>query len=114
MHGRPQPGYRRLYRKVDAGVGEPPLLDHREDEARRADLEVRRHLAHVGVADDDVQPPVALRVRVRLIAGVDDRPFQRRLKTDLDFKEVGPPRDLEPVLAAVLTDADAAGAGDDL
>ncbi len=49
-------------------------LDHPQDEVGRADLEHRRRLAHVRVADDDVQPPVPLGVRVRLVPGVDDRP----------------------------------------
>ena len=40
----------------------------------RADLEQRGDLVHVRVADDDVQPAVALGVGVRLVAGVDDRP----------------------------------------
>ena len=49
-------------------------LDHPQHEVGGADLEQRRRLAHVRVADDDVQPAVALGVGVRLVAGVDDRP----------------------------------------
>ena len=43
-----------------------------------ADLEQRRRLGHVGVADDDVQAAVALGVGVRLVASVDDRAGPRR------------------------------------
>ena len=52
----------------DAGLDQP------QHQFRRADLQQRRRLAHVGVTDDDVQAPVALRIGVRLVAGVDDRP----------------------------------------
>ena len=43
-------------------VAERVVLDHRQDDLRRADLEVRGDLAQVGVADDDVQPAVLLGV----------------------------------------------------
>src|SRR3954447_15003799 len=49
-------------------------LDHPQHQVGHGDLEQRRRLVHVRVADDDVQPPVALGVGVRLVAGVDDRP----------------------------------------
>ena len=49
-------------------------LDHPQHEVAGPDLEHRGRLAHVRVADDDVQPPVVLGVGVRLVAGVDDRP----------------------------------------
>ena len=66
-----------------------------EDDRRHADLEERGDLGEVGVADDHVEPAVALRVGVRLVAGVDDRPLQRRLEADLLLEEVGPLADLE-------------------
>ena len=91
-----------------------PVLDHREHQRGRADLEVGRDLGQVGVADDHVQAAVLLRVGVRLVAGVDDRPLERGLEADLDLEEVGALADLEAVLAAVLADADPAGAADDL
>src|SRR3954453_19105420 len=50
------------------------LLDHPQHQVARGDLEHRRRLAHVRGPDDHVQPPVALGVGVRLVAGVDDRP----------------------------------------
>ena len=50
------------------------LLDHPQHEVAGGHLEHRGRLAHVGVADDDVQPAVPLGVGVRLVAGVDDRP----------------------------------------
>ena len=53
-------------------------------------------------------------IGVRLVAGVDDRPLQRGLQADLDLEVVRPLADLEAVLAAVLTDADASGAAHDL
>ncbi len=80
----------------------------------RAELEVGRDLGEVGVADDDVQPAVLLGDGVRLVAGVDDRALQRRLEADLDLEVVGALGDLEAVAAAVLADADPAGAAHDL
>src|SRR6202022_2571687 len=49
-------------------------FDHLQDQRRGAHLEHGGGLAHVGVADDDVQPPVFFGVGVRLVAGVDNRP----------------------------------------
>ena len=48
-------------------------LHHPQHEVGDADLHEGRPLAHVRVADDHVEPTVALRVGVRLVAGVDDR-----------------------------------------
>ena len=60
------------------------------------------HLGQVGVAHDDVQPPVLLGVAVGLVAGVDDGPLERGLEPDLLLEEVGPLGELEG-------DVDAAG-----
>ena len=65
------------------------VLDHREHDRGGADLEERRDLAQVRVADDHVQAPVLLRVGVRLVARVDDRALQRGLEPDLLLEEVG-------------------------
>src|SRR5207244_8136300 len=43
-----------------------------EDESGSAHLEVRGDLGHVRIAHDDVKATVLLRVRVRLVARVDD------------------------------------------
>ena len=77
---------------------------------------------HVGVADDDVQPPVLLGVGVGLVAGVDDRPLQRGLEADLLLEEVGPLADSwygtssapSPALAADLARAAEQLAGDEV
>ena len=45
----------------------------RSTRSQVATLSMRGGLAHVRVADDHVQPAVALGVGVRLVAGVDDR-----------------------------------------
>ena len=50
------------------------LFEHAQEDRRRPDLEERRVLAHVRVADDHVQPAEPLGVGVGLVAGVDDRP----------------------------------------
>jgi hypothetical protein len=88
--------------QVDAVGAQPAVLDHGQHQRRGAHLEVGRDLREVGVADDHVQPPVLVRVGVRLVAGVDDRPLQRGLEPHLDLEEVGPLADLEAVLAPVL------------
>ncbi len=61
-----------------------------------------------------MQPAVLLGVGVRLVAGVDDRPLERRLEAHLDLEEVGALAELEAVAVAVLAQADPAGAADDL
>ena len=48
-------------------------LDHPQDQVGDPHLHERRPLAHVRVADDHVEPAVALGVGVGLVAGVDDR-----------------------------------------
>ena len=53
------------------------LLDHPHHQIRHPDLQQRRELAHVRVADDDVQAAESFGVGVRLVAGVDDRPGPR-------------------------------------
>ena len=50
------------------------VLEHAQQHGGRPDLEEGRVLAHVRVADDDVEAAVALGVGVGLVAGVDDRP----------------------------------------
>jgi len=60
-----------LEREVAPGAG--VLLEHPQHDRRRADLEERRVLAHVGVAHDHVEAPEAFGVGVRLVSGVDDR-----------------------------------------
>ena len=83
----------RLDRLLDREVaGQRPRLDHGQHQRRRPDLEVRRDLGEVRVADDHVQPAVLVGVGVRLVAGVDDRPLQRRLQAHLDLEEVRPLR----------------------
>ena len=57
---------------------EAPVLDHVEDQRRRANLQVGRHLGHAGVADDHVQATEALAVGVGLVARVDHRPAGHR------------------------------------
>ena len=52
----------------DASLNEP------QHQLRAPHLQQGGRLAHVRVPDDDVQASVALRIRVRLVAGVDDRP----------------------------------------
>ncbi len=100
---------------VDAQVGgQEPVLDHRQHQRRRAQLEVGGQLAHIGVAEDHVQPAVLFGIRVRLVTGIDDRPLQRRLQAHLDFEEVGSLADLEAFLPAVGAAPHPAGPADDL
>ena len=61
----------------------------------RPDLQEGRDLRQVRVADDHVQPAVLLRIGVRFVAGVDDRPLEGRLEPDLLLEEVGPLAELE-------------------
>ena len=107
MHGVHRPGQRK--------VGEVhALFDEIQHQCGGTQLEVRRRLREVRIADDDVQPTVLVGVGVRLVARVDDAAFERRLETDLDLDVVGALRQLESGLIARRADADAAGAGDHL
>ena len=79
-----QRGYRVLQRQVRQCL----VLGHLQDDRRRTHLEEGRHLAHVRVADDAMQPPVLLRVGMRFVARVDDRALERGLETHLGLEEV--------------------------
>jgi hypothetical protein len=78
----------RRHRRRQREVGGVAVLDQLEDERRRAELQQRRDLAQVRVADDHVQPAVLLGVGVRLVARVDDRALQGGFETDLGLEEV--------------------------
>src|SRR5699024_6004698 len=54
-------------------LGHLTLLEQPQDRSGGADLEVRGYLQEVRISDDDVQAAVFVRVRVRLIPGIDDR-----------------------------------------
>ena len=71
------------------------VVDHGHPERGGAELQEGGDLGHVGVADDHVEPAVLARVGVRLVAGVDDGPLQRRLEAHLLLEEVGALGDLE-------------------
>ena len=93
--------------------GRNAVLDHLEHDRGGPDLQERRDLAHVRVADDHVQPPVPLGVGVRLVARVDDRALQGRLEPDLGLEEVRALRELEHPAAPLVPrrlGADLAGA----
>ena len=47
-------------------------LEHAQHEVGSSDLQHRRGLAHIAIADDDVKPSIQVSIRVRLIAGIDD------------------------------------------
>ena len=116
---REVPGHvvERRHRRRQREVGDVAVLDQLEDERRRPELQQRRDLAQVRVADDHVQPAVLLGVGVRLVARVDDRALQRGLQTDLGLEEVRALRDLvavpRPLVPRRLA-AQLAGAAEDL
>jgi hypothetical protein len=106
----------RLDRIVELQQVEPlvPRLDRGEDERRRADLEQRRNVHAVRVADDDVQAPPTGGVGVRLVPRVDDRPPQGGLEADLGLHVVRALGDLEARLLAALPEPHPARSGEDL
>ena len=87
-------------------------LDHLQHQRRAADLEEGGGLAHVRVADDDVQPAVPLGVGVRLVPGVDDRPGPGGRRRDALPDVVGPLGQAVGRAARGLQDL--AGTGDQL
>ena len=108
---RPQIGHGCLQGQV---LGKEAVLDHRQDQRGRAELEIGGQLAHVGVTDDHVQPSVTLRIGVGLVPGVDDGPLERGLQADLHLEEVGTLGQLEARTLSVGTRTDLARPADHL
>ena len=71
------------------------LLDQLEDERGGADLERSRDLAHVGIANDDVEAAVPGDIGVGLVAGIDDRAPVHRVDGDEHAEEIRALRNLE-------------------
>ena len=92
-------------------------LDEFQHQRGRAHLERRGDLAHVRVADDDVETPVLAAVGVRFVARVDERTAVHRVDADHHTEEIRALRNLvEPRLAgdALGLDAHLARAGKNL
>ena len=86
----------RRHRRGEGEVGaQEVVVDHRQHDSGRAELQKRRYLRQVGVADDHVQAPVLLSVGMGLVSGVHYRALQRRLEADLLLEEVGPLAELK-------------------
>ena len=84
------------------------FLDQLEDQCGGADLQRRGDLAHVGIADDDVKPPVKADVRVRLIPGIDDGAAIHRVDGTKDAEKIRTLRNLkDPLLALRILAFDA-------
>ncbi len=66
------------------------VLQHPQHDARRPDLQESGVLAHVGITDDHVQPPVAFGVGMRFVPGIDDRPATRGGRRDAFPDVLGP------------------------
>ena len=77
------------------GCGEPELtgegvvFDEGEHDRGGTDLQKGLELRHVGVAHDHMESSILAGIGVRLVTGVDDRAFERRLQPDLLFEEIG-------------------------
>ena len=52
----------------------PTILDQLEDQARRSKLQRRRIFSHIGIAQQQVDAAILVRIRQRLVARIDDRP----------------------------------------
>jgi len=48
------------------------FFDHGQHQRRRADLQIGHELRHIGIPDDDMEPPVAFRIGMRFVSGIDD------------------------------------------
>jgi hypothetical protein len=83
-------------------VGQVLVLDHLQDDRGGPELQVGRHLAHVGVADDHVEPPVLVGIGVGLVARVDDRSLERRLQAHFGLEEVRPLAELVAMAVPVV------------
>ena len=76
-------------------AGEGVVLGERQHEGGRADLQERRDLRRVGIADDHVEAAVFAGVGVGFVASVDDRTLQRGFEPHLLLEEVGALCELE-------------------
>jgi hypothetical protein len=76
-------------------------LDKIKHESGTADLHRGRPLRHIRIADDDVKPSVSLRVSMRFISGIDDRPTVHRVDRAEHAEEI---RSLGELVDARLTD----------
>ena len=72
-----------------------PLLDQIQHQGRRANLQRRGKLAHVGVADDHVKPPVLFGIRMRFVTGIHQGPAVHRIDGTQHTEEIGSLRDLK-------------------
>ena len=70
------------------------VLDHTQDELRSADLQVRRDLTHIRIAEYNMQPPKAPTVSMRLIARVQQGTSGHGVNTEHRFAKVRPLGDL--------------------
>ena len=105
----------RLHGLVDRQVAvDEIVLDHAEHDGRRAHLQIVAHFAHVGVARNDVQAPVFLRIGVGLVARVDDRTRVHRLQADFRLEEVRALGDLVVARLGIVLGADLTRAREDL
>ncbi len=79
---------------ANSSCGALPGFDQFEHQRGRAHLQGGGDLAHVRVADDDVETPVTAAVGVRFVARVDERAAVHRVDADDHAEEIRPLRNL--------------------
>ena len=89
------------------------LLDGPQDKRRRSETQEGRDIEHVAVSADHVQSAELSRIRMRLVARVDDRAVEGSLQSDFILDEVGALGHLEAGNLALLPASDAAGPAND-
>jgi hypothetical protein len=105
-------------------LGKNALLEQIQHQRRGSDLQRRRVLAHVRIADEQMQPAILAVIGQRFIAGIDDRAVELHPLINVVHNVVGALRNLETdrlIVAAVVELeservglADAARAGENL
>src|SRR5690349_23658954 len=88
--------FHRSHRLIQLDVSYSPSLDEVEHEPGRPDLQRRRILAHVGIADDEMEPAIFSAVGMGLVPGIENRPVVHRIDAQLRFHKISALRELIP------------------
>src|SRR4026209_3024198 len=68
--------------------------DKSQPQLRRSDFQRRSILAHVGIAVDEMEPPILFPNRMRLVPRIQNRPVVHRVDAQIRLHEIGSLRQL--------------------
>ena len=71
-----------------------PSRDQLQGQLRRPDFQGRSVFAHIGIANDEMEPPILLPHRMGLVPRIQNRPVMHRINAQIRLHKVGPLREL--------------------